>query len=50
MDPEGTPRFGDGPEDNQGILKEYPGTFGPVFDRMIDVEEGYLQIRGFVRY
>lgn len=50
VDPGATPRFGTGDHDNQGELEEYAGTCGPVFDRIIPVEEGSVQVRGFVRY
>lgn len=29
-------------------LAERPGTLGPVFDVIIDVPEGHVQVRGFV--
>ena len=41
------PEFGEGK--NLGPLVEYPSTFGPAFDRVIDVEEGCIQVRGFVK-
>lgn len=31
-------------------LQEVPGTYGPVFDKIIDVPEGSIGIRGFVLY
>jgi len=42
-----TPEFGEGK--NLGRLTEYPSTFSMVFDRTIDVEEGYVQVRGFIK-
>ena len=42
------PEFGEGK--NLDHLVEYASTFGPVFDRVIDVEEGCVQIKGFIKY
>lgn len=46
IDPGAVPEFGE--NRNLDRLAEYPGTYGPVFDRVIDVEEGSVAIRGFV--
>ena len=46
IDPGAVPEFGF--NKNQDRLTEYPGTFGPVFDRNINVEEGYVAVRGFI--
>lgn len=32
-----------------GELREYPSTMGYCFDRMIDAENGLIQVRGFIR-
>lgn len=40
------PAFGE--DKNLGPLQEYASTFGPCFDRMIDVDEGCVQVRGFI--
>lgn len=37
-----------GVDKNLGPLQEYAGTFCPCFDRVIDVEEGCVQVRGFI--
>lgn len=29
-------------------LKEYPGTFSSCFDKEIEIDEGYIGIRGFI--
>ncbi len=42
-----TPRFGE--DENLGHLEEYPSTFSMCFDRTIDIEEGCVQIRGFIK-
>ena len=31
-----------------GHLVEYPGTFSPVFDRILDADVGCIQVRGFI--
>lgn len=49
VDPGATPRFGTGDKDNQGELIEYAGTLGPVFDRIIPVDGGCVQVRGFIK-
>lgn len=49
IDPGAAPKLGDGPECNLGPLVEYAGTLGPVFDRDIAVEEGNVQVRGFIK-
>ncbi len=41
------PEFGE--EKNLGPLVDYLGTFGPVFDRIVNVEEGCVQVRGFIK-
>lgn len=47
VDPGATPEFG--PNKNLDRLVEYASTFNTCFDRMISVEEGYVQVRGFVK-
>lgn len=47
VDPGSEPKFGE--DENLGPLVEYAGTFGPVFDRTIWVEEGAVQVRGFIK-
>ena len=47
VDPGATPEFG--VDKNLDRLVEYPSTFSMCFDRMIDVEEGYVQVRGFIK-
>ena len=41
------PQFGEGK--SLGRLEAYPGTFSKCFDRIIDVDEGCIQVRGFVK-
>ena len=31
-----------------GHLKEYPGTFSPCFDKIIDTDCGTVEVRGFI--
>ena len=40
------PQFGDDTE--LGHLREYASTFGPCFDRVIDVDCGCIEVRGFI--
>ena len=47
VEPGGIPKFGE--DENLGRLVEYPNTFGPDFTRIIWVEEGAIQIRGFIK-
>ena len=49
IDPGATPRFGTGEHDNQGELIEYAGTLGSIFDRIIPVDGGCVQVRGFIK-
>lgn len=46
-DPGGTPEFGE--NKNLDRLVEYPSTMNMVFDRQIVVEEGCVQVRGFIK-
>lgn len=47
VDPGSVPQFGE--NCNLGRLEEYPSTISMCFDRVIDVEEGAVSIRGFVK-
>ena len=47
VDPGASPEFGEGK--NLDRLVEYPSTFSMCFDRIIDVEEGCVQVRGFIK-
>lgn len=47
VDPGAVPQFGENA--NLGHLVEYPSTFNYCFDRIIPVEEGDVQVRGFIK-
>ena len=47
IEPGAKPEFG--PDKNLGRLEEHASTFSYCFDRTFDVEEGYVQVRGFIR-
>lgn len=47
VDPGAVPCFGE--NENLGHLVEYAGTFDYCFDRTICVEEGVVQVRGFIK-
>ena len=46
-DPGGVPKFGE--NENLGHLVEYPSTVSMCFDKQIYVDEGVVQVRGFIK-